>query len=214
MPPDLSHIRRPLVYGGSFDPPQVAHVQLPRLAREAVGADAVLYIPAYRSPFKADREPGAGADHRLAMLQLAVADDPASVVLDDELVRGESDGGVSYTVDTLELLRQRLHPKAAMRLLIGTDQLVALPRWHRGPRVVELASPVVMIRPPYTLASARAWVREEAPPWLSDTPLLLDLPPMGVSATAVRAAIREGRPIRSMVPEAVEAYIRERGLYG
>ncbi len=226
MPPPLHHLRSPLIYGGSFDPPQAAHLTLPRLARDAVAADSILYIPAYRSPFKADQPPGASPADRLAMLRLATADDPDSLVLDDEIRRGDAatltpipataaaSTALSYTVDTLEALQKRLHPDATMRLLIGTDQLVGLPRWHRSHRIVELAPPVVMVRAPSTHAAARTWLDEQAPPWLRDARLtLLDLPPMDISATVIRQRLAHNQPIADLVPPPVEQYIQQNHLY-
>ena len=81
---DLSVYRKVVLFGGSFDPPHVAHVMLSTLVMEALGADAVAYIPAGRSPFKIE-QPQTAAKHRLAMLRLCTAHLPHAIVLTDEI---------------------------------------------------------------------------------------------------------------------------------
>ncbi len=112
---DLSGYRRLLIYGGSFDPPHVGHVQLPWAVAEVLRADAVVYVPAGRAPHKLDKRQ-TDAEHRLAMLRLALQDPPAGLgeqqavarlVLEEEIERA-ADGRPSFTVETLESLRPRL----------------------------------------------------------------------------------------------------------
>jgi nicotinate-nucleotide adenylyltransferase len=200
------------VFGGTFDPPHVGHVVLPELVRRAVGADLVVYVPAAVSPHKADRPPTPPED-RLAMLELALADSPDAVIWTDELERAAAGEAVSYTVDTLERLRAMVGPDVAMRLLIGSDQAVAFDRWREPGRIVALAEPVVMLRPPVdTVAKLREAVSGgpagEGDEWASR---VVELPVMDVSATGVRAG-EVGWEDR--VPAGVAGYVRERGLYG
>lgn len=212
--PDLSGFRHLLVYGGTFDPPHRAHIELPELARQQLGADALLYIPAAQSPHKLGTPP-TPARHRLAMLQLALADEPHARILTDELQRGDTERP-SYTVDTLTALRQRVHPDARLRLLIGTDQLLAFDRWHRWQDIVAMAEPAVMLRAPL--------LREEAlaalPPALDPTvwaPRLLELPVMDVAATRLRAwltGVPESQADNTpALNPAVLAYIHQHRLY-
>jgi len=198
-----------LVYGGTFDPPHVGHVRQPQRVRKAVDADAVIYMPAAISPHKLDRQPTA-AEHRLAMLRLALADHPWAIVRTDELDRA-ADGRPSYTVDTLEALREELPDTTTLRLLIGADQLRAFDKWHQAERIVELAEPLVMVRPP-----------DHAPRLLADLPpddratwrhRLISITPMDVSSTAIRTALRTGAPTAGLLDPAVRDYIAEHNLY-
>lgn len=200
-PDDLRPYRRLLIFGGSFDPPHVAHVELPRLVAGAIGADVVVYVPAGRAPHKLDREQTDPA-HRLAMLELALADEPGVVVLPDEIERA-ADGRPSYTVDTLEDLATRIHDDAQMRLLIGTDQVAMFESWRQWQRVVALAEPVVMMRPPHT--------PEELPPVWRDR--VVAVPETAVSSTAIRARVAAGESLAGWVHPAVAGYIAEHGLY-
>ena len=209
---ELESCMRVILYGGSFDPPHVAHVQLPILAREAINADAVAYIPTGRQPLKIDRNP-TPAHHRLAMLRLALADVPKTVIITDEIDQiTVHDAGPNYTVDTLETLRRRLGNKIDLRLLIGGDSLRQFDQWRSPQRIVELAQPLVMIRPPDTRESLldglpqgysrRAWADR-----------LVELPPITVSSSQIRDLVAGGQPLTGFVSPGVERYIRDHRLY-
>lgn len=208
---DLTSYQRLLFFGGSFDPPQVAHVVQPRYVLEKLGFDAVLYVPAAVSPHKLDRPP-TPAHHRLAMLRLALHDQPHALILTDELERFERTGRPSYTVETLESLRPRLAAGATLRLLIGGDQLPQFPRWREHERIIQLAEPLVMVRPPDTrdalLASLGSEREREA--WSGR---LVEIPQIDVSATMVRERASADRLFDHLVRPAVQAYIEEHGLY-
>ncbi len=208
----LSPHKSILLYGGTFDPPHVAHLVLPQLAREAISADVVAYIPAAHAPHKPGVKPTA-AKHRLAMLRLALRGVKHATILTDELDRAaEGSGGPSYTVDTLEALRHRLGPGPVLRLLIGADNLRIFDTWKNPARIIELAEPVVMVRPPDTKESLlkslpRGYSRKE---W---APRLVDLPLFDLSATQIRRRAAEGKAIAGMVTPAVERYIAKHRLY-
>lgn len=207
---DLSVCRRVLLFGGSFDPPHLGHVRLPRLAGKAIDADVVAYIPAGQPPHKPDREITAGA-HRLEMLRLALAGQSGVCILTDELERVEGDKP-TYTVDTLEALRRRLPESVELRLLIGADMLRMFGSWRCPERIVELAEPVVMLRLPDDRESLLAvlpagfdrgtWERR-----------LVELPRMDVSSSDIRRRVAEGLPIDGLVPAGVAEYIERSGLY-
>ncbi|MEX0655643.1 MAG: nicotinate (nicotinamide) nucleotide adenylyltransferase [Phycisphaeraceae bacterium] len=207
---DLTACNQIIVFGGSFDPPHRAHVVLPEQVRLAIGADAVAYVPAARAPHKLDRVQTA-AEHRLAMLRLALADRPCAVVLTDELDRA-ADGQPSYTVDTLEALRRRLPAHVTLRLLMGADQVRIFDQWRASQRVAELAEPVVMVRPPETKTSLLASLDDEAERtrWARR---LVKVDRMEISSSMVRERVRQGEPVDDLVPPAVARYIAEHGLY-
>ena len=202
---DLTAHRRLLIFGGSFDPPHRAHVDLPEQVRQAIEADVVVYLPAGRAPHKLDKVQTDPA-HRLAMLRLALADAVAAgtaVVLDDEIRRVAADGRPSYTVDTLEALKQRIAPGAEMRLLIGTDQVNIFETWKDWQRILQLAEPVVMVRPPETVDDVpEAW-----------RPRVVEVPAMDVSSTEVRRRVAAGQTLGDMVVADVANYIGTHGLY-
>ena len=207
---DLTQARRLIVFGGSFDPPHIAHEQLPALAMQAINADVVVYVPAARQPLKLDRE-HTSALHRLAMLRLAVQDLPNAVVFTDELDRA-GNGQPSYTVNTLKTLRHGLSEDAHMRLLIGSDQLRLFDQWKNTDQIIAMAEPLVMVRPPDSREALLADLPEgfDRNEWSGR---LLPMPLIDVSSTAIRRRVSQGMPIGGLVSERVERYIADHGLY-
>ena len=193
------------VFGGTFDPVHVGHLVAAEEARAALSLDEVVFVPAGRPWFKEGR-PLTGAGHRLAMVELAVAGHAQFRVSDAEVRRP----GPSYTVDTLEELRDRHGEAAELYLIVGTDVLSDLSRWQRPDRVIEMATIVGMRRPGAAPDLEQLGeVSQDAP----SRTLIVDGPRLEISGADLRRRVAEGRPIRYMVPEAVERYIREHGLY-
>lgn len=191
-----------LVFGGSFDPPHRAHITLPPLAAEQVGAKRLLYVPANLNPLKQGTPP-TPALHRLAMLRRALIHVPNAAISTIELDRP----GPSYMVETLETLIASAAPGERFRLLIGADQALVFDRWKEWQRLLELAEPLVMDRP----SSPPATPPESPPP----VPMQrVVVPVMDISATEIRRRLAAGEPVGDLLPPEVEAYIREHGLYG
>lgn len=207
MADPLAGYKNILLFGGSFDPPHRAHVALPQQSAQAIGADLIAYIPAGRAPHKLDQVQ-TDPQHRLAMLRLALDAQPGAVpmvVLTDEVDRGP--GEPSYTVDTLEALHQRVDTGATLRLLIGADQLRIFDSWRKPARIIELAEPVVMVRPPDTREGLldslpsdqrEAWARR-----------FVAVDQMDISSTQVRGQAGSS----DMICDAVTDYIRTHALY-
>jgi nicotinate-nucleotide adenylyltransferase len=209
LPVTLLEAESVLVYGGTFDPPTLAHIELPMIVRERLGIDLVAYVPAAVSPFKT-AEPPTGAEHRVAMLEAVLDDNPHAKVLTEEIDRAE-EGRPSFTVDTVEWLRDFVPAGVPLRLLIGGDQMATFGKWRSYERIVEIADPVVMLRAPQTREALLA----EVPEWQRGfwAPRLIDVPAMDVSASEVRRRVAAGESIRDLVPAAVERYIRKHRLY-
>ncbi len=211
MAPDLTGYRRILLFGGSFDPPHRAHIDLPQQAARAIGADLIAYIPAGRAPHKLDREQ-TEPRHRLAMLRLALEHQHGpipAVILTDEIERGPDQP--SYTVDTLASLRQRIGDNTELRLLIGADQLRIFDQWREPERIVGLAEPVVMVRPPDTRESLlEAFSLTERETWADR---LVEVEAIDLSSTRIRDAIASKGPVDGLLVPDLEQYIREHRLY-
>ena len=194
------------VFGGTFDPIHLGHLVAAEEARAALDLDEVIFVPAGRPWFK-DGRPLTDAGRRLAMVELAVAGHERFRVSDVEVRRP----GPSYTVDTLEELRFGLGEAVELYLIVGTDVLADLVRWQCPGRVVEMATIVGMRRP-----GAQEFALERltgVSPAAPSRTLIVDGPLIEISGADLRRRVAEGRPIRYMVPEAVEAYIREHRLY-
>lgn len=202
-PPLPSGTKRLLVVGGTFDPPHRAHVRLAMDAAKAAQCDHVLLVPAWQSPHK-DESP-TPAEHRAAMLRIAIEDEPHASMSLFEMERP----GKSYTIDTLIALRAALPADVELRLFVGSDQMRSLPRWRQSQRIVDLARPVVALRPPDTRESLRAAGVEAK--WLG---WIVEVPTDEVSSTTVRAALAAGDEASSLVKPRVLEYLRAHGLYG
>lgn len=208
---DLHGYKRILVYGGSFDPPHRLHTVLPNVVASAIKADLIAYVPAGRAPHKLDREQ-TDPVHRLAMLRIAIEHTHHQVpttILTDEIDRDP--GQPSYTVDTLEALHRRIDKDAELRLLIGGDQLQIFKTWRDWQRVIELAEPVVVVRPPDTKESLLASLPdEEQQAW---SKRFVKAAEIDFSSTQIRELKSKDESIEGYVVTNVANYIDEHKLY-
>ena len=210
------------IFGGTFDPIHCGHLALAREVRAALDLVAVRFVPAGDPPHRA--APVAPAIHRLAMVELAIADHPGLEVDAREIQRR----GRSYTVDTLEELRQEL-PSRALALIVGGDAFLGFPRWHRWRELFDLAHVIVVARPGVAFelemppALAVEWKAR-----LRDDASALSIEPAGriivqpitahpISASAIRSELARGTEgiaaVRGLLPAAVLAYIDRNQLY-
>lgn len=206
------------LFGGTFDPPHVAHLIVAQDALIQLRLDRVVFIPAAMPPHKQDREISP-AQVRLAMLRAAIGDDGRFDVDDIEIRRG----GASYTVDTLRAIRARL-PEAQLFLLLGADQYRELGTWREPDLIRRLATLVVLSREgdapaervgdTTRLASSPAPDIAQAPRSRDGTGAVhLAVTRIDVSATEIRRRVRAGEPIRYLVVPAVKQLIEREGLY-
>ncbi len=191
------------VLGGTFDPVHLGHLILGEAARQELALDRVVFVPAGQPWRKGGREISPGAD-RLQMLRLATAGNPAFEVSILEIDRP----GPSYTEVTLEALQDE-NPGAELFFILGGDALTDFPHWHDPQRIAELATLAVAERGDEALAGEA----EVGLPGVHARLCHLRMPRVDINATAIRENGREGRSIRYLVPDAVAAYIEERGLY-
>ena len=192
------------IFGGTFDPVHLGHLYVANAVRAQAGLDSVLFLPVGEPAHRATH---AAADDRAAMVQLAIADNPG-FALDDTALR---QAGPVYTADTLPLLRAR-YPDAAFSFIAGTDALVRS-SWRRLEEVVTALERFLVVTRDQAAAAELAPVLAGLPENLARRFTVLDLPLVDVSASAIRASVARGLPLRYLVPDAVAHYIEERGLY-
>jgi nicotinate-nucleotide adenylyltransferase len=196
------------ILGGTFDPIHYGHLAIAESAREELGLAGVLFVPAGLPPHKPDRIISAPS-HRAAMVELAIADDPAFRLNRIELDRS----GPSYSVDTVRLLLEADAEASPERyvFIVSVEALASLHTWREPRRLLELS--VLAVVPRLGARSpGRAWIAEHFP-GQEDRVLFLDGPELGHSASDIRRRASQGRSIRYLVPPAVEAYIKEHSLY-
>ena len=177
------------------------------LAQEAAAQlelDEVLLVPAHQAPHRAI-EPEPGAEVRLEMTALAVADNDRFHASDTETRRE----GPSFTYRTLELLTDD-RPGDELYFVMGADVAAGLEAWREPQRVLELARLGIAARPGTELDEAEAALERLGG---SDRADVIRMPEIAVSSTRIRRRVAQGRPIRYLVPDPVRELIEERGLY-
>ncbi len=193
------------VLGGSFDPPHYGHLALAETARIQLKLERVLFVPAGQPPHKQQNQLSL-PEERAAMVKAAIADNGAFLLDRTDLDRP----GPHYTTELLALL-QSSHPTVTeWYFLMGEDSLRDLPTWHQPESLLERARLAVMPRPDMQADWPALELRF---PELTDRIVWLDVPPVNFAATDLRRRVREGLPLRYLVPPGVETYIRQEGLY-
>ena len=204
----ISNLQSPVsrlgLLGGTFDPPHYGHLVLAETARVQLGLDRVLFVVAGLPPHKPGR-PITPDSHRLAMVETAIVGNSAFAISRVDLDRP----GPHYTVETLFLLR-REYPEAEPFFLIGGDSLAQFLNWRDPAGILGQARLAVMPRPGYEPDLAAL---ERALPGMDGRLAWLDAPFLDISASDLRRRVRQGLPIRYLVPPPVEVYIREHRLY-
>lgn len=186
------------IFGGTFDPIHLGHLILAELARYLLRLDRVLFVPARIPPHKGSTP--TDAEHRIRMTRLATEGNAHFAVSDIELGRE----GPSYTVDTLRALRE-LEPDTEHYLLMGADSARDLESWKDHDVLLEDSTVVVLGRPGVEAV--------DLPPEVGRRTTVLSTPRFDISSSQIRGLVREGGPIRYLVTDPVESYIRSEGLY-
>ena len=193
------------ILGGTFDPIHEGHLLIAESARVCLHLDKVIFIPAGRPWLKSDRRvtsPG----HRLAMVELAIRDNPHFEVSDIEIERP----GPTYTVDTLSELRRSMAEGTELYLILGMDSIRELVRWHRPDLIFEMCVVVAVSRPGVANVSISELEREF--PSSTGRLRIIDGPMVDTSATEIRFNASEDAPLYG-IPDSVRDYIREHALY-
>jgi nicotinate-nucleotide adenylyltransferase len=206
--------------GGTFNPVHLAHLRIAEEARDLCGLDRVLFIPAADPPHK----PLAGDVSfavRCKMVRLAIADNPAFELSD---IEGQREGK-SYSIDTIGFFRAQ-RPDDQLFFIIGSDSFFEIGLWHRYAEIFRLCSLIVVERPGRTvedpLEALPVAIRGEfsytnAPRRLQHASghlvHILKGRPMDISSTGIRSLVAAGSSITSLVPPAVEAYIKSQRIY-
>lgn len=207
------------ILGGTFDPVHCGHLRLAQEVAETLALGEVRFIPGGTPPHR-DRPQTPAAD-RVAMVKLAIADNPLFVLDERETQRA----GLSYTFDTLSGLRAEAGATQPLVLIMGADAFLAFDKWHRWREIFSLAHIAVAHRPGTDLSAitdvelARAFAQRR----VVDVQALhraaagaiavVPITALDISATAIRAAIHDGRSARYLMPPDVLAYIDSKYLF-
>ncbi len=193
-------------YGGSFDPPHKGHRVLSQNLLKASGAEKLIIMPAYSSPFKN----GAVADEnsRLEMCRLNFSGDNIAVS-DFEINRPQK----SYTADTLSHIKE-LYPDSIIYLFMGNDMFLSLADWHNSKKLLSMCVPVCAARTgDKTLIEKMKHYAENTLGLNGDDYIISEEPPFAVSSTEIRKRISENKDVSTLLTKEVYEYIIKRGLY-
>ena len=187
------------IFGGTFNPPHIAHSIVAESVRAQLILDKIIFIPSGNPPLKESIP----AEDRLAMANLAFGDDINFEVSDIE-IRDITEK--SYTVNTLRKLRIKYEgERIKLFLIIGADNLLDLPRWKDPEQLFQLAEIVVINRPGFDPKNSKQEFYEKAK--------LIDVPYLEISSSMIREYVKIGRPVKYLVTKEVEEYIEDNKLY-
>ncbi len=189
------------IFGGTFNPPHIAHTRLAEHFVKELKLDRLLVIPTYQPPHKSSAELASGED-RMNMCLLAFHD---AVVSNIEINRG----GKSYTYDTLCELKEQ-YPGDELFFIVGSDMLLSFDRWYKHEEILEMVTLCAADRE----GEDSPLKKHGVPSFFEGKRLVVSsLPAVELSSTRIRELIRENKSTASLLDDAVRAYIDERGLY-
>lgn len=188
-------MRRIGIFGGTFNCIHFGHLVLAEQAFEKLKLDKMLFIPSFRPPHK-NSAPLASAQHRYAMVRLAIKGNKRFEISDIEIKRK----GRSYLVDTLRQLRA-LYPSAQLFFISGSDVAAQMSRWKSIKENLGLAQFVLAKRPGYRLRK------------YNNNTKVISITELDISSSMIRRKIRTGQSVRYLMPASVHDYIKKKRLY-
>jgi nicotinate-nucleotide adenylyltransferase len=183
------------ILGGTFNPIHIGHLILAEEAREKLGLDKVVFVPAFLPPHK-DNSDIAPAGERLEMVKLAIAGNKYFLVSDSEIKRD----GRSYTIDTIKEFKTK-YPHDELYFIIGSDLLKYLDDWKDLNEIIKMVKFIAATRPGFAL--------EKIPAYISTVAIRA----VDISGFEIRNCIKEEKSFRYLLPDAVYKYINRKKLY-
>lgn len=208
------------IFGGSFNPPHLGHLNLMSSVQKKAGLEKVFVIPASQSPLKHEVE-GPTPEQRLELVKVAVSQYGEQFVVDEQEIRRK---GVSYTIDTIKNFRKE-YAAEDLFLIIGADSFETLPEWKNFQDILKECNLIVATRPGHNLPDSTDELPEALKGIVADFDMnyielttgrsiqFITLKDVDVSATDLRKRLRTGRSLEKYVPLGVENHIRENKYY-
>ncbi|WII93724.1 nicotinate (nicotinamide) nucleotide adenylyltransferase [Kingella negevensis] len=195
------------LFGGSFNPIHNGHLHIARAFADELKLNTVIFLPA-GTPYHKSSTQVAG-EHRLAMVELAIEDEPRFAASDLDLVRK----GATYTIETIQIFKQH-YPNHQIWWLMGMDSLLQLHTWKNWQSLVRQTNIAVAARAGQTLNQTP----EELQEWLGEalekgSLKILSAPICDISSTGIREELHQDKILSQTLPEKVSAYIRKHNLY-
>jgi nicotinate-nucleotide adenylyltransferase len=189
--------------GGTFDPIHYGHLVTAEAALWKFALDEVVFVPTGH-PWMKEHKEVSPAEDRYLMTVIATASNPRFSVSRIEVERD----GPTYAVDTLQELRRQAEEELELYFITGADAILEIFQWKDPDEVLSMAHFIAATRPGYDITRL-----QEAAPTSHPHISVMDIPALSISSTDVRRRVRDGEPVRYLVPEGVHAYIHKMGLY-
>ncbi|MDH7577214.1 MAG: nicotinate-nucleotide adenylyltransferase [Bacillota bacterium] len=196
--------RRIGIMGGTFDPIHYGHLVTAEAAREKYRLQRVIFVPSGHPPHK---DPGTVTDfwHRYLMVILAVVSNPYFEVSRLEYERG----GVTYTIDTVREFRHRYGTDTELFFITGADAILEIFTWKQSEELLAMCRFIAATRPGYDLGQLNSLLGE----FYQGAVSVLEIPVLSISSSDLRRRVKMGLSLKYLVPEGVEFYIEQHGLY-
>ncbi len=199
--------------GGTFDPVHLGHMHCAHQVLKLANLDQIEFIPSFTPPHRS--APQASAKDRLAMLELAIDDEPNFFINTDEIQRTD----ISYTIDTLKeraekAEREKNHDQ--LFLILGQDAFLQFHCWKNWQEITRYCDLIILNRPDYPEINSENSYAELLTQWINTQTnkiTWLQIPPSSISATHIRAKLKMGASTEGLLNPKVARYIREKGLY-
>ncbi|HOS69755.1 MAG TPA: nicotinate-nucleotide adenylyltransferase [Bacillota bacterium] len=195
------------IMGGTFDPIHYGHLAAAEAARVEFGLSKVIFIPAGSPPHKQSQKIS-DAEHRYSMTALATSSNSGF-----EVSRLEVDkAGITYTFNTMKELRSIYGEAPAIYFITGADAVLELLTWYKIGELLTLCKFIAVTRPGFDIRKLEQKIAEITSKYDGEI-ICLEVPLLEISSTDIRERIRNGKPVKYLLPEEVEAYIHRNGLY-
>jgi nicotinate-nucleotide adenylyltransferase len=195
------------VMGGTFDPIHYGHLVAAEVSRAEFGLDKVIFMPTGRPPHK-QLQIVTDSEHRYHMTVLATLSNPGF-----EVSRMEVDKtGLAYTYDTVKELKRIYGKDSDIYFITGADAVLELSTWHRIQELLSLCRFIAVTRPGFDNENLEQKIQEITSKYNGEI-ICIEVPLLAISSTDIRNRFRNRKPIKYLLPEAVEKYIQEMGLY-
>jgi len=194
------------VLGGTFDPIHKGHLAVAEEARQLLGLNKVIFMPAGHPYFK-DGTAITPAEERVHMLELALNGQPDYIISRLEIERQ----GPSYAVDSIAKIKKQINPSDELFFIMGWDSVLSLHLWYQADRLISLCRIVAAPRPGYPKPDPASLSLKL--PGIVDRVIVMESPLIDISATLIREKVSQGLTVDGLVTPDVAVYIREKRLY-
>lgn len=195
------------IMGGTFDPIHYGHLVAAEVARAEFNLDKVIFIPAGNPPHKQQKSIS-DAEHRYLMTALAIASNPNFEVSRMEVDKKE----LTYTIDTVKELQGEYGEATDIYFITGADAMLELLTWYKIEELLTLCRFIAVTRPGFDKKDLEQKIREISSKYNGEV-VCIEVPLLAISSTDIRERSLGGKPIKYLLPEAVEEYIVKNGLY-